>query len=443
MNTLLSLSLSILPAVPPTVLLIVLGFAVFSLTVLSLGALWCYGYGIYAAIDYLIHASSADFSSPEAPDFSPRLTVLKPLCGADAATYSNLLSFCQQDYPDYQIIFAVLSAADPCIEVVQRLIRQFPERDLQLVISNGAVGPNSKIDNLINAARSAKHSLWVIADSDIRVGSDYLQQIVQPFRYPGVGIVTCPYRSQAKGWVATLEALGAATELHPGILMARRIEGVHFALGSTVAIRQDLLTQLGGFEIIADDLADDFQFGRLPATLGYRVVLSNYVVEHELTAHSTWEALQRQIRQARGMCVSRPGSYMGQIITSGTVASLLLGLLGGSIWNWTLLALVWLARLALAWVVGSLCLQDRSTQRYWWLLPIYDLISFSIRLSIWGCALVGHGVGQMAWRGQRFRFLSDGKVQAIADLSGRQQNPQNSQKAYALPTLEEPTLKEI
>lgn len=422
-----------LPFFSPSILPVVLGLAVFSLTVLSLGALWFYSYVIYAAINYLIDSSPA-----AAPEFCPRLTILKPLCGADADTYDHLQSFCQQDYPHYQIVFAVQSAADPAIEMVQRLIQQFPERDMQLVVSSQTIGVNPKVNNLANAATAAKHSLWVIADSDIRVGPDYLQHIVQPFRYPGVGVVTCPYRSEAKGWVATLEALGTATELHPGILVARCMEGMQFALGSTIAIRHHLLTKLGGFEAIADYLADDFQLGRLPATLGYRVVLSHYVVEHGLAADSLWEALQRQIRWARGIRVSRPVGYAGKIITYGTVTSLLLGLLSSSIWAWALLSFVWLARLAMAWIVGVACLNDRSTRRYWWLLPLYDLISFGI----WCCGLVGNTIN---WRGQRFRLLPDGKVRAMVDSQRPQssQSQQSQQKSYALPTLEEPALKEI
>jgi ceramide glucosyltransferase len=393
----------------------------FVLLALCLGALWFYSYGIFSAINYLMHRE------PLEPEFHPKLTILKPLCGIDAETEVNLRSFCQQDYPHYQIVFAVQNPADPAVELVQRLIEQFPERQIDLVINNRTIGVNPKVNNVANAAAAAKYSLWVIADSDIRVGSDYLQQIVQPFRYPGVGVVTCPYRSNVRGWVACLEALGTATELHPGVLVSRQMEGVHFALGSTIAIRKEVMVRLGGFEVIADYLADDFQLGRLPASVGYRVVLSHYVVEHGLSSSSIWEALQRQIRWARGIRASRPGGYIGKGITYGTVTSLLLLLvLHGSGFAWIVLSCVWLARLALGLLVGVGCLDDSSTRRYWWLLPLYDLISFSI----WCCGLVGSSI---AWRGQRFRLLAGGKLQALVNRS----------TAYALPPLKAPALKKM
>lgn len=361
------------------------------------------------------------------PGFHPKVTILKPLRGSDPETYSNLRSFCQQDYPQYQIVFAVQDAADPSIEIVQRLIRQFPERDIQLVVSNRTIGINPKINNLSNAAIEAKYELWVLADSDIRVGRDYLQQIVQPFRYPGVGVVTCPYRSQAKGWVALLEALGATAEFSDR-LVARHRHGVHFALGATIALRKELLIRSGGFEAIADYLAGDFLIGRLAATIGYRVVLSDYVVDQCLTADSCWEAFHRQTRWARGNRVSRPGSYWRRGTTYGTVASLLLlGLSGGSSWAWVILGLVWLMRLAMGWIVGVVCLQDQPTRRFWWLLPFYDLISFGG----WGCGLAGHVI---KWRGHRFRLLPDGKLQPLVGTH---------LQSYALPILEEPVFKKI
>lgn len=386
-----------------------------ALFVLCLGALWFYGYTLYATFDYLSHQDGTIDS-----DFHPPVTVLKPLCGLDPDLYANLASFCQQDYPKYQIVFAVQSATDPSIEIVHQLIQQFPTQDIQLVISDRVVGINPKVNNLANAAVEAKYGLWVIADSDIRVGRDYLQQVVQPLRYPGVGVVTCPYRSQATGWLATLEALGTATELHPGMLVARKLEGVSFAVGQTIVIRKAVLDKVGGFGVIAAYLADDYQLGNLPTKVGYRVCLSHYIVEHRLGRDSLGSALQRQLRWARGIRVSRPGGYLGKIVTYGTVMSLLLLLVsGGSILGWTMVALTWVARLLMVRVVSIGWLQDCPTQRYWWLLPVYDLLSFGI----WCCGLVGDSI---EWRGRRFRLLPGGELQATTADS----------QTYTLPVLE-------
>lgn len=385
---------------------------------LCLGSLWFYGYALYAAIDYWTHAD------PEVDaEFYPKLTVLKPLSGANAQRGANaqidkaLQSFCQQTYPHYQIVFAVQNAADPCVGIVQKLMQQFPDRDIDLVIGQRVTGLNARANLLANAAAVAKYGLWVISDPNIAVGPDYLQQIVQPFRYPGIGIVTCLYRSQPQGGLARLLALGSAAEFHPLVLVARRMQGVRFALGSTIAIRKDVLLELGGFAAIADKVAEDYQLGHLASKVGFRVMLSHYVVDRALSPASLGSHVQHQMNWSKNLWDAQPGGNWGKIITYGTVASvLLLGLLQGSWLGWSLLVATWTARMGLGYWVGVACLKDKMMHRTWLLLPLYDLLSFVI----WCLDRIG--------RSFRWGKLQDVDQQALA---------------YDLPCLEEPALEEI
>lgn len=209
-----------------------------------------------------------------------------------------------------------------------------------------------------------------------------------------------------------LEAIGTATDFHPGVLVARKLEGVNFAFGSTIAIRRTVLEKIGGFEAIADYLADDYQLGYLPASAGYKVVISNYVVEHVLAASSLLESLQRQIRWAKGIRVSRPWGYLGKIFTYGAIASLLLLIATkGAVLGWTAIGITWTMRMIMGWIVGVWLLKDACTQRFWWLLPIRDLLSFVI----WLCGFVGSTIN---WRGQRFQLSRGGKLLPIKSNSG-------------------------
>lgn len=385
----------------------------FLLLILCLSAFWFYCYAIYAAISLFNHSQPID------QDFHPPVTIMKPICGLDGEAYENFASFCQQDYPEYQIVFAVRDAEDPVIEVVQKIIHYFPDLDIQLVVSDACdglhqstIGTNFKVNNLVYANAVTKHEIVVISDSDVRVGRDYLRQVIQPLKDSNVGVVTCLYRSLAQGWVTTLEAIGVATEFQAGVLVSKQLEGMKFALGPTIVIRKKVLEVIGGFPAIADYLADDFQLGYLSAKAGYKVVLSNYVVEHILATSTFADSIQRQIRWARGTRVSRPWGYLGLIFTYGTVTSLLFLIATGGSWlGWTGLGLTWSARLIMAWVIGVWSLKDSSAKKFLWLVPLRDLISFVL----WCYSFVGNVI---KWRGRTLKLTKGGQLVALkADSS--------------------------
>ena len=369
--------------------------------ILCLSAVLFYCYAVYAAITF------ARSPHPQNPYFHPPVSVLKPLCGADDQTYTNLAAFCQQDYPEYQIIFGVRDPSDPCIPIVEKLIQQFPQVDMSLVVSDRVIGTNLKVSNLANIVNTAKHDIFLLADSDIRVGTDYLQRIIQPLQDEEVGVVTCLYRSSAKGIAAYLEAIGTATDFHPGVLVSQQLEGIKFAFGSTIVIRKTILNQIGGFSTIADYLADDFQLGYLPAQAGYKVILSDYVVDHILARSTIKDSFNRQLRWTRCIRVSRPWGYLGLVFTFGTVSSLLLLLnTGGTVFGWTVLAITWLMRLIMGWLVGVKILNDPVTRKFFWIIPLRDLIY----LIIWCLGFVSNTI---EWRGQHLKLIKGGKLVTI------------------------------
>ncbi|WP_026100378.1 bacteriohopanetetrol glucosamine biosynthesis glycosyltransferase HpnI [Fortiea contorta] len=371
------------------------------LLILCLAAVIFYGYGIYAAIAFIRHPQSIN------SQFHPAISILKPVCGLDRDTQTNLASFCQQDYPEYQIVFAVRDRHDPVIAVVEKLILQFPQVDVQLVVSDRIIGANLKVSNLANAVVAAKHEVLLMADSDIRVGKDYLQRVIQPLQDDNVGVVTCLYRSLAAGWVTTLEAVGTATDFPTGVLVSNQNSGIKFAFGSTIVIRQQVLKAIGGFGAIADYLADDFQLGYLPAQAGYKVILSDYIVDHVLETSTLFDAIQRQIRWARCIRVSRPWDYLGLLLTHGTCNSLLLLVAtGGSTLGWLVLIITWVMRLLMGWVVSVKILHDPVAKKFWWVIPVRDLISFVI----WCLGWMGSTI---QWRGQQLRLGRGGKMTTV------------------------------
>src|SRR6266446_4712232 len=110
--------------------------------------------------------------------FMPPVSILKPLCGLDPHGYESLRSHCFQDYPQYEIIFGVSTSDDPAVAAVERLIREFPNVPLRLVVCSNVFGMNFKVNNLLQMLPTAKYPYIVINDSDIDVPPDYLRQVL-------------------------------------------------------------------------------------------------------------------------------------------------------------------------------------------------------------------------------------------------------------------------
>jgi ceramide glucosyltransferase len=341
-------------------------------------------------------------------EFTPRVSILKPVRGLDRASYENFATFCRQDYPDYEIVFAVADEDDPAADVVRRLIASFPERSIRLLIGAPNIGPSSKVNKLCRLTRDARHDLLVINDSDIRVTSDYLRAVVAPFRDPRVGAVTCLYVGITDGHLAAdLEAIGIATDFAAGVLVARQLEGVKFALGATMATTRDRLRDIGGFEALASYCAEDFQLGHRIAALGYVVELAPYVVSSECAASTLRGYFQHQLRWAISTRHSRPLGYAGLLLTQGlpwAVAATLVvptaAVAAGYFGAYLTL------RLVMAWTVAKWALGDVSVVRKWWLLPIRDALAFVV----W---LAGFCLNRIHWRGREF-LVHDGRLIPVA-----------------------------
>lgn len=336
--------------------------------------------------------------------FAPPVSILKPLRGTDPEMYESFRSHCLQDYPEYELIFGVSDPDDPATALVERLQGEFPQRSIRLVVCPKLLGANIKVSNLVQMLPLARHDYMIVSDSDIRAAPDYLRRVLAPLADPKVGMVTCLYRGVAGPTLGSrLEAVGISSDFSAGVLAARQIEGIRFALGSTLAFSRSALDAIGGLEPLVDYLADDFELGCRMAQRGLVVRLSEVVVDHHLPAYDLRGFLQHQLRWARSTRDSRRWGYIGVVLTFGVPWALLVLLLsGGSPWAWTLLAAAAVLRLAMALVVGDLVLHDGQLRRQLWLVPLRDVVA----LVVWAASYAGHTV---AWRGEQF-ILKKGKL---------------------------------
>jgi ceramide glucosyltransferase len=338
-------------------------------------------------------------------DFAPPVSILKPLRGGDREMYESFRSHCRQDYPQYEIIFGVNSASDEAVAEVERLRREFPEHDIRLVVCAEALGSNRKVSNLSQMLREAKYGHILINDSDIRVPGDYLRRIVAPMADAQVGLVTALYRAEAGNSIASrIEAVTIATDFAGGVLCAVEIEGgLHFGLGSTLAFPRAAAEAIGGLETLMDYLADDHELGRMISEAGYKVVLSDVVVETFLPEYEFGAMFEHQLRWARTVRDLRKFGYIGVLLTFGLPWAMAAALCtGGAVWSLVLLAAVTLARFASGYLLCGPILNDRQTLRDLWLIPARDVVG----VAIWFASFGGDTI---VWRGERFH-LKDGKL---------------------------------
>lgn len=338
----------------------------------------------------------------------PAVSILKPLKGADSTTYAALRSHCELNYAAYEIIFGVNDSTDEAVPVVQRLMAEFPNLDIQLVICSEVLGTNRKVSNLIHLLRMAKYQYVLVNDGDIKVATEYLQPVMSYFTDPKTGMVTCLYKGKASRTLGSrLESLGISTDFAAGVLTARYIEdALRFGLGSTLAMSRTALDQAGGFEAVVDYLADDYQLGERISRAGFKVALAREVVETSVPPYSFGQFWEHQLRWARTMRVSRPGGYRGVALTLGLPWAILLVLLAPlHWWSWTMLISAVVARFAVAISVGSSVLGDESVLGNFWLVPLRDVLA----LAIWAWSYAND---EVMWRGERFR-LEGGRMHPI------------------------------
>src|SRR6202795_1164774 len=337
-------------------------------------------YYLLAIFAALAFSRSAKAQASASPQFEPPVSILKPVHGVDFASYENYASFCTQDYPDYEILFAVNEKSDPAVAVVTHLIADYPQRQIPLLIGAEHFGANQKVNNLARLTREAKHEVLALSDGDVRVGPQYLHNVASPLRDTNVGAVTSFYRGIAQNNLyAELEAVGAASDFFAGVLMAAWTEGVKFTLGASVATTKTWVRKIGGFESIAAFLADDYEIGRRVTKSGGRVILSPETVSTIYPLQTPKNFWEHQLRWARTVRLCRPASYAALLFTQGLPWSVTAALLAPSHWFGAAYLFAYLVlRLATAWLVGLSVVGDEVWRRRLWLVPLWDAIHFVV-----------------------------------------------------------------
>jgi ceramide glucosyltransferase len=380
---------------------------------LALGPLFYYLVGIYSAWRFFRVAHRAPGHTPGATEETRSISVLKPVRGLDPGAYENFASFCRQDYPEFEILFAVNDAEDPAAPIVQKLIADFPGRSIRLIVVDERLGPNTKVSNLCRLVREARHDLLVITDSDVRVEPGYLRSVADMFRDPGVGGVTALYRGRDNlQFVAAMDCVGSSAAFCGAALVARELEGLKFMMGSTMATTKERLAEIGGFEAMVNLHSDDYELGRRIAARGYWIELMAEPVWMAFPSQTLGAYLRHELRWAIGIRNIRPGGHFGMLFTHGLPWAIAAAWVAPSAaFGAAYIAGYFVLRFAMAWAVGVWGLNDPVLRRRFWLLPVRDLLSFFV----W---LASFGMNRIEWRGNSFT-LEKGRMIPVAPRAGR------------------------
>ena len=366
------------------------------------------GYLIFAAlcVEKFHRIRKDSFISPA---FQPPVTIFKPVFGLGPEMRENLRSFCVQDYPEYQIIYGLHDENDPAISIIREIMADYPGQDIELVVDNRLHGSNYKVSNLVNMFGHAKHGILLIADDDMRVSGNYLNAVVSPFADHKIGAVTCLYSGSPRGGiVSSLNAMFVNEWFLPSVLISHALKNDKFCFGATMAVRREILEQIGGFDALVDYLADDYMLGKLVADHGHKIYLSHYVVENIIQEPDFKSMLLHELRWARTVRTVEPFGYAFSFLTDTLVISCFAGAATlvythQLLWPVLIISFVLLARILfhmrLKFVLNS---GDAGSI---WLVPVRDFLSFFIRLA----SFTGN---EIEWKNKTFSVDNAGLIYA-------------------------------
>lgn len=375
-------------------------FVTYALLILAASPFVYYCIALFSTVRYFLSKGKPARNT----SFTPPVSNLKPIRGIDPDAYENFSSLCRQDYPQYELLFCVSSADDPVVELLHQLMRDFPERDIRIIYGSGRAGTNDKVCKLARLTSEAKYETLVINDSDVWVDPEYLRTIVAPLQDTKVGAVTCFYLSRDdKTFADHLQTMGMLSDFFPSIITAWQLDGVKFALGTTIATRRSNLLEFGGYEAIENRPADDMLVGRLIAEQGHTVELHPYSVLTVSDYASVRELLHKRLRWIVVMRHMRPGGHFGLFFTHGLfwclVAVAAVPTLPVAL---TYFGFYLFLRVLMTWLVGTWGLKRGGLWKTMPLLVLWDAVAFGL----WA---VSFSRSSIRWRGSDY-YIRNGKL---------------------------------
>jgi ceramide glucosyltransferase len=332
----------------------------------------------------------------------PRVSLIKPVCGLEKGLEENLATSLEQDYPDYEVVYAVQRPDDPALPVLERLRARAPGK-VKVVLDEACAGPNGRLCNILNATRRADGEVLVYSDSDMHLDRGYLEAVTAPLEDAAVGVSCTMYRAWGASWLAErLELLSLNSDFVPAMIFAKESGAASACPGASQAIRRETLERIGGLEPMADSLVEDYELGVAIERAGLSIVFVPLVARTgvDLSGWTPW--WRHQVYWDQNTRAASPAGHFFTVLVRGVPFAVLYALVGGPGWP------AWLGG-ALAVRLGTyaLCaakLGDREGLASLWLLPVRDVIG----LAVWAASFAQRSVH---WKGRVFRLRGNKMVE--------------------------------
>ena len=315
------------------------------------------------------------FPQTSTTGFSPPLSILKPLKGLDDDLFDNLVSFCEQDYPDYEIIFCLEEANDPALKLAEKIKKMYPRKKISIVIKKGEYALNPKVNNLIAAYRKSQFPFFLISDSDVRVDKDYLAEIIKYMEDPSVGLVSNLIRGIDSRTIGSLlENLHLNSFVIGNVALLTTFFKIPVVVGKSMLIRKKTFEEIGGFDAVKNVLAEDYIIGQKMHKRGARVITSGHVINAVNHSRTLKQFLKRHARWGKLRWKLGVIGYCAEIISNAVfIACVSLVVLGPTPRSITLAAAVFFLKIIGDYALGK---RIRSAHRcfHYCLSPLKDII---------------------------------------------------------------------
>lgn len=300
-------------------------------------------------------------------------------------------------------------ANDPVCPLVREALAQFPAADARLVVCGQNLGANGKVSTLRQLQPHIRHQWLMISDADVKVAADFAANVAPLLCDPDVGLVNCLYRlanpsTAAMQW----EALAVNADFWTQVLQARSLRRVDFALGAVMTLPVARLDEMGGFAVLADFLADDYQLGRQVSSQQKRIEFATVVAECWDPPLGWRQVWAHQCRWARTIRACQPAPFFFSILNNASLWPLLLLLAARGPAALAAMGVCLVFRVGTALQQQSKLTQSRAHFAFWWLAPVKDVLD----AAVWAAAFCG---SHIIWRGDRYRVLPGGRLLKLAE----------------------------